>query len=159
MDIEVTKEMIYAFCNAISDASITHQEYKEVEIGLKAALCNINIPSCKPAVAVPDGLIDALKSYWQIDAHGSGAGVSRQALDEAIEIIESITAAPSHSQQISQSVPLATVMDLRAYMDEFGRDADLNVIRSELGEMIRRANGTYDNSPSHDKNTQDTPKA
>lgn len=79
--------------------------------------------------------------------------------EKCISDARKFTVDPSTAKTIAQSVPLTTVMDLRAYMDEFGKDADLNVIRSELGEMIRRANGAYESRQIHDKNTQDKPKA
>lgn len=43
-------------------------------------------------VGVPDGLIGALRYQRQIDEDGQEVGVSRQAVDEAIEILESLTA-------------------------------------------------------------------
>ena len=40
---------------------------------------------------VPDGLIDALRCQRQVDEEGIECGVSRQAVGEAIEILESLT--------------------------------------------------------------------
>lgn len=50
--IEVTKDMVIAFCHAISDADVSENEFIDVKKGLEAALCNVkasNILS-KPAV-------------------------------------------------------------------------------------------------------------
>ena len=43
------------------------------------------------AVKVPDGLIEALRRQRQVDEDGSECGVSRQAVEEAISILQSLT--------------------------------------------------------------------
>ena len=42
--LEVTKEMVFAFCSAISDASVGEDDFNEVKKGLESALSNLNAP-------------------------------------------------------------------------------------------------------------------
>lgn len=80
-------------------------------------LNKLNADRQVPEVAVTDGLVEALvQSQYQVDVDGTFIGVSRQALDEAIEIIRS-PSAPSHRQQsaaiLDEAIDVLTeLMDL-----------------------------------------------
>ena len=54
-------------------------------------------------IKVPDGLIAALRTQRQIDEDGTECGVSRQAVDEAAEILEAITRAADQVNAEGQS--------------------------------------------------------
>ncbi len=72
--IEITKEMIYSFCHAISDASVTEQEFNEVKIGLTAAFSHFQQ---SPAVAV--------HGNWDEEAYKSVCDNLEQWKSRAIE--------------------------------------------------------------------------
>lgn len=47
------------------------------------------------------------------------------------------------SQQNAEMVPLESIESLMEYINEWGDDTDMQVVKSELGEMILRAKGKY----------------
>lgn len=99
----------------------------------------------KHAAIVPKGLIEALKHQRQIDEDGVECGVSRQAVDEAIAILESLHDASSSQQAASALDGDSTqndytdAVDLVAYQltGDDGEDDGLTVLQrlaSRLGE-------------------------
>lgn len=94
----LTKAILFQDCGS-------HEGWEDnIDLG-KAALkvftaSLMTTPSHSQQSAVPDGLVEALvQSQFQVDADGTFIGVSRQALDEAIEIIRSLSI-PSHSHAL-----------------------------------------------------------
>lgn len=68
-------------------------------ISIKDIPPNAKLYLAPPAAKVPDGLIDALRHQRQVDEDGTECGVNRQAVDVAIEILESLAAAPKPGEQ------------------------------------------------------------
>ena len=87
--IEITKEMIYSFCHAISDASITEQEFNEVKIGLTASLSHLQQ---SPAAAVPAsvdiGFIEDCLIAYKSGLYFDGAEGLRNKIDQQLSAIK-----------------------------------------------------------------------
>lgn len=73
-----------------SNMPTAHETMSGVWLYNKEPDQSIQADACK----VPQGLIDTLRHQRQVDEDGTECGVNRQAVDEAINILEALSAAP-----------------------------------------------------------------
>lgn len=114
-------------------------------------------------------LLDAANAVVHANQNNTGYEPSRSLLacriDDLREILDDANIdfpgdtdrCQSHeSQQSAEVIPLESVESLMEYINEWGDDTDMQVVKSELGEMILRAKGTY-GCPSHDSEQGEQP--
>lgn len=94
----------------------------------------------REAVALPEGLLDALRRQRQIDMDGDEVGVSRQAVDEAVEYLERAYAAHSTQPKAEASMTanrgkLPDTLQRAIHFLEHVQDVSENVYKFEFATL------------------------